>query len=125
MDNRHSNLAKGMAALIEIIIISTAIGSIVSRQWRNLGLLILSAVCLIIPFVIKYIANRKKVILPPNFELVAVIFIFLAQYLGEIKKIYSIFWWWDLFFHVIFGSYGVVIGLHSVKRGLEDTLIIL
>lgn len=115
MNNRNSKLAIGITALFEIILIITAIYNIMSRQWRNLDLLLLAIVCLILPFIITYIANRNKIFLPPNFQLITVIFIFLAQYLGEIKKFYSMFWWWDLLLHAIFGSYVVVIALHSIK----------
>jgi hypothetical protein len=42
-------------------------------------------------------------------------FVILAQYLGEIKKFYQIFWWWDLLLHAIFGSYALIIALYLIK----------
>ncbi|QGU95487.1 hypothetical protein GOM49_10650 [Clostridium bovifaecis] len=115
MNNRNSKRAIGIAVLFEIILITASIGNIMLRQWRSLALLLLAIVCLIIPFVITYIANKKRIWLPHNFQLIMVIFIFLAQYLGEIKKFYAMFWWWDLFLHAIFGSYTVIIALYSLK----------
>src|SRR5690554_5363940 len=106
MENKNSKFAMGIAALFEIILIVTGIFSFSARQWKNLSLCLLASLCLLLPFVITYIANMKKVLLPPSFQMVAILFIFSTQYLGEIKKFYHNFWWWDLLLHSIFGAYG-------------------
>lgn len=113
MNNKNGSLAIGMAVLFEIIVTTSAIGSIISGQWKNLGLSLLAVVCLPIPFIIAGIAAKKKILLPSSFQYVILVFIFLAQYFGEIRRFYFKFWWWDLLLHAIFGGYMVIVGLHA------------
>lgn len=115
MYNKNSKFATGIAIIFEIILIVTAITSILSRQWKVLALSLLTVILIILPFIIIHIANRKRIVLPSSFQLIAVVFIFLAQYLGEIMGFYISYWWWDLLLHAIFGSYGVITGLCLIK----------
>lgn len=119
MENKNSKFAIGMVALFELILIVTGIFSFLSRQWKNLSLCLLASVCLLLPFVITYLANIKKVLLPPSFQWFAVLFIFSTQYLGEIRKFYHIFGWWDLLLHSIFGVYGVIIALYLIQGNIK------
>ena len=61
------------------------------------------------------LSNKKKIVLPSSFEFISLLFILLSLYFGEINKFYTIFWWWDLFLHGMFGSYAVIIALHLVQ----------
>lgn len=115
MNNKNSKLAIGIAILFEIILLITCIVSIASKEWNTFFMSILAIVSIFLPFIVTYIANKKKILLPSSFQLISLIFILLAQYFGEIKKFYSMFWWWDLFLHGIFGSYMVIIGLHLIQ----------
>lgn len=113
MSNKNGSLAIGMVVLFEIIVIASAIASIISGQWKNLGLSLLGIVCLPIPFIIAGIAAKKNILLPLSFEYIMLVFIFLAQYFGEIRGFYFKFWWWDLFLHALFGCYMVIVGLYA------------
>lgn len=113
MNNKNGSLAIGMAVLFEIIVIASAIASIISGQWKNLGLSMLAVVCLPIPFIITGIADKKKILLPSSFPYVILVFIFFAQYFGEIRRFYFRFWWWDLLLHAMFGGYMVIVGLNT------------
>ena len=115
MKNRHSKLSIGIAILFEIIMITTAIFKIISGQWEGLFLFPSAIICTTLPFIITHIANKKKILLPSSFEFMSVLFILLALYFGEIMKVYTTFWWWDLFLHGMFGSYAVIIGLHLIQ----------
>lgn len=115
MNNKHSKLTIGIAVLFEIILIATAIFKIISGQFEGLFLFPGAIVCIILPFIITHIANKKKIVLPSSFEFISLLFILLALYFGEIMKVYTTFWWWDLFLHGMFGSYAVIIGLHLIQ----------
>ena len=125
MNHKHSKLTIGIAVLFEIILITIVASSIVSRQFNNLPLLFLPIVCILLPFIITHIAITKKRVLPSSFEFISLLFILLTLYFGEIKKFYSVFWWWDLFVHGMFGSYAVLIALHLIQgiiiKGKETT----
>ncbi|OBR90402.1 MULTISPECIES: hypothetical protein [Clostridium] len=115
MNMKNNKLSTILVVFLEILLVVTSIISVVSGQWKNFLLCLLTIICLTLPFIITYIANKKEIVLPSNFQLVTLIFIFLAQYLGQIKKLYFRFWWWDLFLHIIFGSYTVIIGLYYTQ----------
>ncbi|MCO1603521.1 hypothetical protein [Desulfosporosinus nitroreducens] len=119
MNNRSSKLSIGMALCFETILIYTAIVNVAFRQWKNLSLAMLAVVCLISPFIVTRIANQRNILLPSGFQTIALVFIFFAQFLGEIKNFYVVFWWWDLFLHAIFGSYAVIIALYLIKGIFE------
>ncbi|HBV86430.1 MAG TPA: hypothetical protein DEF42_07215 [Desulfosporosinus sp.] len=115
MNNHNNKSAIGLAVLFELILIVTALVDILSREWKTVLLVLLAMVCLILPFIITWIANLKNIMLPSSFQIITLIFIVLAQYFGEIMNFYQIFWWWDLFLHAIFGSYGVIIAWHLMR----------
>nr|WP_045575121.1 hypothetical protein [Desulfosporosinus sp. I2] len=115
MNNQSSKLSVGIASFFEVILIVTAIVSMAARQGKNLSLTLLAMFCLILPFIMTRIANSKNIVLPSSFQPFLLIFIFLAQYLGEIKKFYLTFWWWDLLLHALFGSFAVIVALYAMK----------
>lgn len=115
MNNKNKKLTITIVLLFEIILIITSIISIQSRQFKSLYLLLLTMVCILLPFIITRIANATKLNLPSSFELISVLFIILTLYFGEINKFYVLFWWWDLLLHGMFGSYVVIIALHLIQ----------
>lgn len=124
MNHQKSKLSVGIAMLFVTILLVTAFLGIATRQWKNVFLTLLAMVCLSLPYIITYIANRKHLELPYSFQSITLVFVFLALYLGEIRNFYQVFWWWDLLLHAIFGSYAVIIALHSIKgiiRKEQDT----
>jgi hypothetical protein len=45
------------------------------------------------------VGKRFAVYIPPEFELLAILFIFASLFLGEIRGYYAKFWWWDVLMH--------------------------
>lgn len=119
MKNQNNKLAIGIAIIFEIISLVNVIFNIISKQWFNLYLLFLLIICITLPFMITHIANRKNLILPSSFQLISLLFIIAAQYLGEFQRFYTIFPWWDLFLHGVFGGYTVIIGFHLIQGVIE------
>lgn len=109
--NRSGKLATGIAVVFGIVLVISVIFNIASKQWKELSLSLFTLGCLGLPFEISHYLKRKGILLPSSFQWLTLIFIFMAQYFGEIQKFYLIFWWWDLLLHAIAGSYGVIIGL--------------
>ncbi len=121
MKNKNSNLAIIAAILFEIILISGIIFNIVMKEWKDLYLYFMTVICIILPFIIVKLANIKKIVLPASFKLISVIFIFLAQYFGEIMQFYSKLWWWDLLLHGAFGCYAVIVGFNLTEETIIKT----
>ncbi|WP_238883790.1 hypothetical protein [Clostridium sp. YIM B02551] len=126
MDNTYRNRIPIILTLIfEIIVLITTVTTLFSAKWGDLALCGLAFVCLFLPFVISAILKNRNIFLPPSFKLVSVIFIFSAQYLGEIINFYTMFWWWDLLLHGVFGYYATLTGFYLIKgnlnKGAEST----
>ncbi len=54
------------------------------------------------------LGNRFQVRIPHEFETLAVLFVYLSLFLGEVQGYYLRFWWWDLVLHA--GS-GFLLGI--------------
>lgn len=111
-----SKLPVVSAILFETILLVTLIVSIISKQWQDFFLSLLAIVCLLLPFIISYLAKKMNIMLPSSFQTIALLYIFSAQYLGEIRKFYSL-WWWDLLLHALFGGYAVIIAI-NLRKGV-------
>ncbi|HBM79225.1 MAG TPA: hypothetical protein DD426_00060, partial [Clostridiaceae bacterium] len=48
--------------------------------------------------------------LPSSFKLIVVLFIFAANYLGELHSYYNKIWWWDIFLHTSSGIFTAFAG---------------
>lgn len=66
---------------------------------------------LLLTFVPTHFANRIKVKIPPEFEMMTVGFIFASLFLGEIRDYYNKFWWWDISLHATSGGLLGILGL--------------
>ena len=119
MFNKQRKIAVSIVISFELILLGNAIFNLMSKQTNNLSLLFEAMICILFPFIITYISNKLKLILPSTFQTISVIFILLALYFGEFLKFYSKFWWWDLFLHGAFGCYGVIIALHLIRGVIQ------
>ncbi|NND58870.1 MAG: hypothetical protein HKN49_01235 [Gammaproteobacteria bacterium] len=52
--------------------------------------------------------RRYKITIPPEFELMAILFVFASLFLGEMRGYYTRFWWWDIALHT---SSGLLLGI--------------
>lgn len=54
--------------------------------------------------------RRVRVFVPPEFELLAVAFVFASLFLGEVRGYYVRFWWWDVLLHTFSGFLLGIVG---------------
>lgn len=74
-------------------------------QWINAFLVaVIMAVTLSPPA----IGRRLRVHIPPEFQILVILFTFAALFLGEVKQYYERFWWWDIGLHI---SSGLLLGI--------------
>ncbi len=66
------------------------------------------ATILFITFLPVVLGNRFQVKIPHEFESLAVVFVYLSLFLGEVQGFYVRYWWWDLVLHA--GS-GFLLGI--------------
>lgn len=80
---------------------------VISIITRNYKLVPVAAASLGLTFIPSILERSVKVSLPASFQVVLLVFIFAAQFLGEIFNYYERFWWWDILLH---GWSGVLLG---------------
>ena len=79
--------------------------TVYEQQWLNAFLIACIILLALLPSVL---SRRFNVYVPPEFELLALVFVFSSLFLGEIRGYYVRFWWWDAALHM--GS-GFLLGI--------------
>ncbi len=87
------------------LIIVTIIGIdfvfvVVEGQWLSAALILIIAGILLAPALF---GDRVSVTVPYEFQLVILLFVFAALFLGEVRSYYDRFWWWDIVLHTASG----------------------
>lgn len=116
--NRVSKITIVILLVFELVIMSIGLKAFWENRWKDLGLAALSMAALFVPYLINSLGNRMKLKLPRVFSQL-VLFYFLTQYFGEIKKFYQTFWWWDLFLHGAFGALAVLFAIYVFNSSLK------
>lgn len=119
MYNKYSNKAFLTTLLFESAIIYTGVKSYSTGQAEIFKMSVVAFFCMSVPFLLTFPANKKKLHLPPGFQMILSLFIFSALYLGEIHKFYIKFWWFDLLLHLVSGWYAVVSFLFLIKPSIK------
>jgi len=104
MDKVRSTHLKLTMALQGVMLLGLAF-SFYEKQWLNalliVGILLLS--------LLPHILNRRmQIYIPPQFEMLAILFVFASVFLGEIRNYYFRYWWWDTLLHA---SSGFLLGI--------------
>lgn len=74
------------------------------REWWALVYCLLTLALMFLPRIIK---SKVNVRLPIEFDMVLVLFMYAAVFLGKAGSAYNHFWWWDVVLHT---SSGFIIG---------------
>lgn len=100
-----SNVQWGVLIALQVIMAVELILVFYERQWMNAFLVMAIMAISLSPGVI---GRRFRVNIPPEFQLLAVVFVFAALFLGEIRSYYERIWWWDIALHT---SSGLLMGI--------------
>ena len=102
---RHGRIHKRVTITLQSILVIGAILAVLQGRWLP-ALTALAIVALtIVPFAV---GRRLQIAIPPEFEVLAVVFIYASLFLGEVRGYYLRFWWWDALLHT--GS-GFLLGI--------------
>lgn len=89
-----------VVTVLQVIMGLALVLAIYERQWLTatitLGIILLM-------FAPAVLGRRLKLYIPPEFELLALVFVFAALFLGEVRGYYARFWWWDIALHTTSG----------------------
>ena len=92
-------------------VVAAGILSVVYEDWDRL---VLSVVTFIVMFFPSILEKRLKVDFPSQFDIMMVVFIYAAMFLGEMNSFYDRFWWWDIMLHTFSGLIVGAIGFTLV-----------
>ncbi len=97
--------------VLRVIVIIAGVLAVYNSDWTNFTLAVLTLVVLFLPTLIE---RKLHLDFPGEFDILIVVFIFAALYLGEIQSFYFRFWWWDIFLHTLSGLIIGAIGFSLV-----------
>src|SRR5688500_15624062 len=86
------NLYLGLTYAIQALLAVGLALFLLRRNWENV---FLTTVVILLTLVPAFLTRRYRVVVPPEFQLVAAAFVFLSLFLGSALDFYYRFWWWD------------------------------
>lgn len=96
---------------VRALLIFTIVRDVLIKNYDGLFIVIIT---LILTFYPNILEKRFRVYLPSSIQVIVTLFIFAAQYLGEIRNFYERFWWWDIMLHTTSGFVLGIIGFMFV-----------
>ena len=105
--SEERNLYLTLTWILQVLLVIGLVLFLLRRNWENV---FLTTIVILLTLVPVFLFRRYRVIVPPEFELVAALFVFLSLFLGSALDFYYRFWWWDLVLHTASGFLLGIIG---------------
>lgn len=102
---RRNSIHRRLSLAFQVVLLLAAGVAIWNGHWATAAFTILIAVLTFAPILL---GKRLQVYIPPEFELLAIAFVFATLFLGEVRSYYTRFWWWDIALHT---SSGFLLGI--------------
>jgi len=102
---RTQMIHRRLTFVLQAILAAGAAAAVWEKQWLTAVLTVGIIGITLVPVLL---ARRFRVYIPPQFQLLAIAFIFASLFLGEVGGFYTRFWWWDIILHT--GS-GFLLGI--------------
>jgi len=110
-DEKTEKLNVIITNLIRILLITIIIQEVLTKNYSQIFVAVITLALTYYPSLLE---KKFKVYLPSTMQIIITLFIFAAQYLGEMKDFYRLFSWWDIMLHTISGVIIGVIGFMFV-----------
>ena len=98
--DRAATIHRWVMRVLQTIMIIAGLIAVYEQQWLNAFIVAAIFALCSLPGIL---SRRMKVYIPPEFEMLAILFIFASLFLGEIGNYYERFWWWDVMLHTASG----------------------
>lgn len=102
---RAGRIHRRLSVSLQVLLAIGAALALIEARWLDAAA---TAAVIFVTFLPVMLGRRFRVRIPPEFELLAVVFIYASLFLGEIRDYYVRFWWWDAVLHT--GS-GFLLGI--------------
>lgn len=100
-----THIHRGILIILQLVMAVELVLVFYKGQWINAFLVLAIMVITLAPAML---GRQFRVHIPPEFQILAVIFVFAALFLGEIRNYYERIWWWDIALHT---SSGLLMGI--------------
>lgn len=94
-----------IVAVLQMVMGTELVLLVLRQQWLHAFLVTVIMAVTLAPVILK---RPWLVVIPPEIQILAVLFVFGALFLGEVRGYYERFWWWDLLLHT---TAGLLLGL--------------
>src|SRR5688572_24748387 len=108
-DDQRS-MSMRLTLLIQAVLVVGLALFVWRRDWENVFLTVLVIGLTLVP---AFLRQQYRIIVPPDFQLVSALFVFLTLFLGSAVDLYYKYWWWDIVLHA--GS-GFLFGIVGAPR---------
>jgi len=105
--SRERKLYLVLTSLLQALLVIGLGLFLIRRNWENV---FLTSVVILLTLIPAFLFRRYRVIIPPEFQLVSALFVFLSLFLGSALDFYYRFWWWDLVLHTASGFLLGIVG---------------
>ncbi|MEX0748579.1 MAG: hypothetical protein WD467_00290 [Candidatus Saccharimonadales bacterium] len=96
--------------IVRLLLVGSAIIGLLTLNWLEV---FVSLMVLAMTYAVSFIERWHKINMPLEIEVYAVLLIYAALFLGEMRGYYDRFWWWDSIMHftaaIVFGFIGFMI----------------
>src|SRR3954464_3584094 len=105
--SREQRLYLVLTWLLQALLVIGLCLFLVRRSWENV---FLTSTVIGLTLIPAFLFRRYRVIMPPEFQLISALFVFLSLFLGSALDFYYRFWWWDLVLHTASGFLLGIVG---------------
>jgi uncharacterized membrane protein YjdF len=102
---RAERIHLGTLVVLQVLMLAELAVLVRERAWLNMVLVLIIMGITLSPAAL---GRRFRVYIPPEFQVLAVVFVFASLFLGEVRSFYLRFWWWDIALHA---SSGLLLGI--------------
>ena len=95
-----------LLAILQTIMVAELVVLLLAAQWVNVLQVATIMALTLAPLAF---GRRLPVRIPPEFQTLAITFVFASLFLGEVRSYYEVIWWWDISLHATSGLlFGIV-----------------
>lgn len=95
----------GLVGVLHLAMAGELVAAVYYGYWMSVFLIAAIMSVMLVPLLL---GGRFQLQVPSEFQILAVIFVFAALFLGEIRQYYERLWWWDIALH---SASGLLLGI--------------
>lgn len=114
-----SSIHRRIGLALQLILAVELLAALLTKQWLTA---FVATGIILVTLIPTMITRKYRVQIPPQFQLLAIGFVFASLFLGEVRGYYTRFWWWDTLLHTFSGLLLGIIGflLVHILNEMED-----